>query len=82
MAKKIYYSTYLTSNGAENIEPYEDTNKAKAIKDIKSIARAHLTSNRESARVRVWYRDENDEIIYIYRADMRINGITILDKNV
>ena len=34
MAKKIYYSTYLTSNGTENIEPYEDTNKAKAIKQL------------------------------------------------
>ena len=81
MAKKIYYSTYLTSNGTANIEPYEDTNKAKAIKDIKSIARAHLTSNWESARVRVWYRDENDEIVYVYRADVRINGITMLDEN-
>ena len=80
MAKKIYYSTYLTSNGTEKIEPYEDTNKAKAIKDIKSIARAHLTSNRESARVRVWYRDENDENVCNYRADGRINGITMLDE--
>lgn len=82
MAKKIYYSTYLTSNGTQNIEPYEDTNKAKAIKDIKSIARANLTSNWEWARVQVWYRDENDEIVCIYRADVRINGITMLDKNV
>ena len=82
MAKKIYYSTYMTSNGTENIEPYEETNKAKAIKDIKSIARAHLTSNREWARVRVWYRDENDEIVYIYRADVRISGITMLDENI
>ena len=80
MAKKIYYSTYLTSNGTEKIEPYEDTNKAKAIKDIKSIARAHLTSNRESARVRVWYLDENDDNVCIYRADVRINGITMLDE--
>ena len=81
MAKKIYYSAYLTSNGTENIEPYEDTNKAKAIKDIKSIARSHLTSNWEWARVRVWYRDENDENVCIYRADVRINGITMLDEN-
>lgn len=81
MAKKIYYSCYVTSNGTENAEPYEDTNKAKAIKDIKSIARAHLISNREWARVKVWYRDENDEIVYIYRADVRINGITMLDEN-
>lgn len=80
MAKKIYYSTYLTSNGTENIEPYEDTNKAKAIKDIKSVARAHLTSNWEWARVKVWYR-ENGENVYIYRADVRINGITMLDVN-
>lgn len=80
MAKKIYYSTYMTSNGTENIEPYEDTNKAKAIKDIKSIARAHLTSNREWARVRVWYR-KNDENVYIYCADVRINGIKMLDEN-
>ena len=81
MTKRIYYSYYMTSNGTCNIEPYEDTNKAKAIKDIKSIARANLTSNCEWARVKVWYRDENDEIVYIYNAKVRINGITMLDEN-
>ena len=78
MAKKIYFSNYYLPNGIYNAETFRHTNKTKAIKDIKSIARAYLTSNREWAHVYV-YHLEKSRVIYDYTAELRINGITIRD---
>lgn len=58
-----YFAEFTANNGSTTIsEPYEYTNKATAIKDIKSIVRGeHFRQPYNSSKYMVW--DSEGEII-------------------
>lgn len=58
-----YFASYSANNGSSyNNAPYEYTNKAKAIKDIKSIVRGnHFHQHGNSSKYLVW--DEDGTIV-------------------